>query len=78
MSSAFDTLRLEGKRAPLSAEYATIPRAEIASFPHDGGAGCRALQIVPTDSGLPNPVPADFNPRPDTTPGIPAAGNWTP
>jgi phospholipase C len=78
MTSAFDTLRLEGKRAPLSAAYATIPTAEIAHFPHEGGAGCRRLQITPTDSGMPNPVPADFNPRPDTTPGIPASGNWTP
>jgi phospholipase C len=78
MSSAFDTLRLEGRRAPLSAEYATIPQAEIASFPHAGGAGCRQLEIKPTDSGLPNPVPWDFNPRPDTTPGIPAAGGWKP
>jgi len=36
------------------------------------------LEIKPTDSGIPNPVPADFNPRPDTTPGIPAAGGWMP
>jgi phospholipase C len=78
MTSAFDTLRLEGKRAPLSAEYATVPAAEIDRFPHEAGAGCKRLQITPTDSGRPNPVPADFNPRPDTTPGIPASGNWTP
>jgi phospholipase C len=78
MTSAFDTLRLEGKRAPLSAAYATIPAVEIARFPHEAGAGCKRMQITPTDSGLPNPVPADFNPRPDTTPGIPASGNWTP
>jgi phospholipase C len=78
MLSAFDTLRLQGKREPLSAQYAIIPQAEVDSFPHHGGAGCKQLQIVPTDSGIPNPVPADFNPRPDTTPGIPSAGNWTP
>jgi phospholipase C len=78
MTSAFDTLRLEGKRAALSAAYATIPAAEISRFPHAGGEGCRQLEITPTDSGLPNPVPADFNPRPDTTPGIPTSGNWTP
>jgi phospholipase C len=78
MVSAFDTLRLEGKRAPLTEEYATIPKAEIEGFPHYGGAGCKELQITPTDSGIPNPVPADFNPRPDTTPGIPASGVWTP
>jgi phospholipase C len=78
MSSGFDVLRLEGKRAPLSAAYAEIPAAEIAKFPHDGGEGCRVMKITPTDSGLPNPVPKDFNPRPDSTPGIPAAGGWTP
>jgi phospholipase C len=78
MTSAFDAERLEGKRAPLSREYARIPAAEIAHFPHADGQGCRELGITPTDSGLPNPVPADFNPRPDTTPGIPAAGGWTP
>src|ERR1035437_7127748 len=66
MSSAFDTLRLQGKRAPLNAKYAKIPPAEIASFPHANGAGCKQLEITPTDSGLPNPVPTDFNPRPDT------------
>ena len=78
MSSAFDTLRLMGKRAPLSAEYATIPAAEITHFPHTNGAGCKQLKITPTDWALPNPVPADFNPRPDTTPGVPTAGGWTP
>jgi phospholipase C len=78
MSSAFDTLRLQGKRAPLNAKYAKIPPAEIAHFPHANGAGCKQLEITPTDSGLPNPVPTDFNPRPDTTPGIPTAGGWTP
>jgi phospholipase C len=78
MSEAFDTLRLQGKRAPLSADYARIPPSEIARFPHAAGAGCKQLQITPTDSALPNPVPADFNPRPDTTPGIPAAGGWQP
>ncbi|MGA2673826.1 MAG: alkaline phosphatase family protein [Terracidiphilus sp.] len=78
MTSAFDTLRLLGRRAPLTAEYATIPPAQIAHFPHADGMGCKLLQIAPTDSGLPNPVPADFNPRPDTTPGIPTAGGWAP
>ena len=78
MLSAFDTLRLQGKRAPLSTEYAKIPPAEISRFPHYGGNGCKELQITPTDINIPNPLPADFNPRPDTTPGIPADGNWTP
>jgi phospholipase C len=78
MSSAFDALRLQGKRPPLSAEYATIPEAEITHFPHANGAGCKQLEITPTDWALPNPVPADFNPRPDTTPGVPTAGGWMP
>ena len=78
MSSAFDVLRLEGKRAPLNAAYAIIPRNEIDAFPHDHGDGCRVLGITPTDSGMSNPVPMDFNPRPDSTPGIPTAGGWTP
>ena len=62
MSSAFDTLRLEGKRAPLSAEYATIPTAEITRFPHADGAGCKQLQITPTDWSLPNPLPSGLQP----------------
>ncbi len=78
MSSAFDTLRLQGKAAPLPAAYAVIPNREINSFPHAGGQGCKALGITPTDSGRPNPVPVDFNPRPETTPGIPTSGTWVP
>ncbi len=78
MTSAFDTLRLEGKRPPLSAAYAEIPQAEVDHFPHDNGNGCKVLHITPTDWRLHNPLPPDFNPRPDTTPGIPASGNWTP
>jgi len=78
MSSAFDVLRLQGKKAPLNVAYAIIPKKEIDAFPHDHGDGCRVLGITPTDSGMPNPVPSDFNPRPDSTPGIPTAGGWTP
>jgi phospholipase C len=78
MTSAFDTLRLEGKRPILSAGYARIPAAEIEAFPHYGNEGCKRLEITPTDSKLPNPVPSDFNPRPDTTPGIPTSGTWVP
>jgi phospholipase C len=78
MTSGFDTLRLEGKRPMLSAAYARIPAAEIAASPHDGNEGCGRMEIVPTDSKLANPVPADFNPRPNTTPGVPGSGNWVP
>ena len=76
--SGFDNLRLLGKAAALPPDYAEIPETEITSFPHMDGHGCSALSIRPTDADRPNPVPADFNPRPDTTPGIPASGNWTP
>jgi phospholipase C len=86
MSSAFDTLRLTGKSELLSAEYVTIPAAEVTRFPHAGGAGCKQLEILPTDWSpktlMPDyskyPVPDDFNPRPDTTPGNPRDGGWTP
>jgi phospholipase C len=76
--SGFDNRRLLGRAEPLPPDYAEIPETEITSFPHMGGHGCSALQIRPTDTGRPNPIPADFNPRPDTTPGIPPSGNWTP
>jgi phospholipase C len=76
--SGFDNRRLLGRAAPLPPDYAVIPDAEITSFPHYNGRGCSTLQIRPTDTGRPNPIPADFNPRPDTTPGIPTSGNWTP
>jgi phospholipase C len=78
MLSGFDTLRLMGKRKPLPASYAIIPDAELDAFPHMKGEGCKALGIRPTDFGKPNPVPADFNPRPDTSPGIPTSGKWIP
>ena len=76
--SGFDNRRLLGRADPLPPSFAEIPDAEIASFPHMGGRGCSALSIRPTDYGRPNPIPVDFNPRPDTTPGIPTSGNWTP
>ena len=74
----FSNARLLGRKAPLPASYANIPAEQITLFPHYGGRGCSTLGITPTDANLPNPVPADFNPRPDTTPGIPTSGTWTP
>jgi phospholipase C len=76
--SGFDNRRLLGRAALLPPSFAEIPEAEITTFPHMGGRGCSALSITPTDAGRPNPIPADFNPRPDTTPGVPTSGNWTP
>ena len=74
--TAFDNGRLTGKEEVLPAEYAMIPQALVTSLPHFGGNGCRVLQIQPADFTLANPVPADFNPRPDINPGIPASGTW--
>ena len=76
--SGFSNLRLLGKKQPFPPGYAEIPESVIRSFPHMGGEGCRSLRITPTDAGRPNPVPADFNPRPDTTPGDPTSGTWVP
>ena len=76
--SGFDNNRLSGLDSILPAEYAIIPQAQVTKLPHFGGNGCRVLQIVPTDFGREGPVPADFNPRPDTNPGNPAAGGWKP
>ncbi len=76
--SGFDDDRLRGRRKPLTGEYASIPAAEVMQLPHYGGEGCKRLEITPLDWKLTNPIPDDFNPRPDTTPGIPRDGNWTP
>ncbi len=77
--SAFDNKRLKGEAAPLEAQYAMIPAAQITSLPHAGAQGCRALGITPTDmvdGKLLDPAPADFNPRPSTNPGLPTSGSW--
>jgi phospholipase C len=78
MLSGFDDARLMGKKKPLPPAYAEIPDVELSRFPHFGGEGCKVLGITPTDAGRVNPMPADFNPRPSDSPGIPSAGNWTP
>jgi phospholipase C len=78
MLSGFSNLRLLGKAAPLSPSYATIPGRDIEHFPHFNGNGCHALGITPTDANLPNPIPSDFNPRPNTEPGIPGASTAKP
>ena len=78
MLSGLDDLRLQGKRPPLPRSYAMIPPAQINHYPHHQGEGCKALGITPTDWDRPNPVPADFNPRPDSQPGIPSSGTWRP
>jgi len=67
--SAFDPARLTGRAPPVEARDAMIPDAIINKIPHYGNQGCKAIGMVPTDQGRPNPVPADFNPRPSTNPG---------
>jgi phospholipase C len=76
MLSGFDAMRLMGKRKPLPPSLAIIPEDQISSFPHMHGQGCKVLGLTPTDWALPNPIPADFNPRPDSEPGVPSSGDW--
>jgi phospholipase C len=83
MFEVFDSDRLRGAAPPLSPDYATIP--DVTGLPHAGGAGCKALNIIPTDypHGLKpgaeiDPPPADFNPRPTVSPGLPRDRSWTP
>jgi phospholipase C len=81
LTDAFDNARLTGKAAPLPGSYAAIPTSFYMTFPQYNGEGCAALNITPTDyqnGTLIDPAPADFNPRPSTTPGNPESGNWTP
>jgi phospholipase C len=76
---AFDNGRLSGTSAPLAGSYATIPAAFYQTFPQYGGKGCAVLNISPTDyqnGTLLDPAPIDFNPRPNSTPGIPTQGGW--
>jgi phospholipase C len=77
----FDNDRLTGHAPLLPAGYATI--ADVRSLPHAHGAGCKMLGITPTDypHGVSpgteiDPPPADFNPRPMVTPGVPTISGW--
>ncbi len=76
MFSAFDNNRLSGAAPALPASYAQIPESFVNQFPQANNQGCQALGITPTDANLPNTVPADFNPRPASNPGIPTSGTW--
>ena len=66
--SAFSPQRLRGLAPPLPASLATIPSASVESFPHDGGNGCKAIGMTPTDASLPNAIPPNFNTLPSTLP----------
>ncbi len=77
--TAFDDKRLQGTSALLPASYAMIPQGEVQTLPHAAGQGCRVLQITPTDyvnGKLVDPAPVDFNPRPNTNPGLPTTPGW--
>jgi phospholipase C len=81
LSGAFDNARLAGTVPPLPPAYATIPSNLVLSLPHYNNQGCYYLNIQPTDyvnGVLLDPPPADFNPRPNSSPGIPSSGTWTP
>jgi phospholipase C len=78
MMEAFDNDRLLGNVPTIPASAVIIPAGTVTSLPHYGGNGCKTLAITPTD--YPNgyavgaesdPPPADFNPRPTVSPGIP-------
>ncbi len=78
---AFDNARLSGTAAPLPGAYAEIAPSVVHTLPHYGGQGCYTLNIVPTDyvnGVLLDPAPADFNPRPSSSPGLPTTPGWLP
>jgi phospholipase C len=68
--SAFDPARLSGKAPPLPASYAEIPDQVVEAVPAYGGHGCAAIGLTTEDrvQHITNPIPADFNPRPLTSP----------
>ncbi len=76
--AAFDNNRLSGIAPVLPASFALLPTSFYMNLPQLNNNGCSALSITPTDTGRPNPVPVDFNPRPGSDPGVPTSGTWTP
>jgi phospholipase C len=71
--SGFDPARLKGDAPPLPPDYAEIPDAIVGKLPQTSGYGMKDIGIVPVDQtlGIPNSIPADFNPRPQTNPSRP-------
>jgi phospholipase C len=67
---AFDDERLRGTRAPVTIDKVVVPDAILGTLPQQSGYGCKAIGVIPTDIqlGIPNVIPADFNPRPRTNP----------
>ena len=70
-------------------QVATLPHLAKPGFSPNGmtNGACAAIGVLPTDfpdfaayqAGKPiDPPPADVNPRPTQSPGVPALGGWTP
>ena len=68
--SGLSPARLMGRAPLLPPSYAHVPEPLIYNLPQSTGYGCANLGIVPTDRalGIPNRIPADFDPRPNTQP----------
>jgi phospholipase C len=71
LTSAFSISRLQGHDV-LPSSYVLIPDTDITKLPQWGKNPLKTnLHITPTDAGRPNPIPADFNPRPSSQPSYP-------
>jgi len=70
LTDAFSPSRLLGLATPLTPNYAQVASSYVTRIPQTTGLGCNDLGIVTTDRqlGIPNNIPADFNPRPKTNP----------
>jgi phospholipase C len=71
LTSAFSISRLRA-RDVLPSSYVLIPDADITQLPQWGENPLKThLHITPTDTGRPNNIPTDFNPRPSSQPNYP-------
>jgi phospholipase C len=71
LTSAFSISRLK-EHDVLPASYVLIPDGDITKLPQWGSNPLKThLHIAPSDTGKPNHVPADFNPRPSSQPDYP-------
>ena len=70
LTDAFSVSRLKRLSVPLAPDYAIVAPSYVTRIPQVTGLGCSDLGILTTDRqlGIPNNIPADFNPRPKTNP----------
>ena len=72
-----------------AAQINTLPHLATPNYSPNGytNGACQAIGVLPTDfpslaayqAGRPvDPYPADVNPRPTQSPGVPTSGTWTP